>query len=1432
MVVGSHEIRCKATICRGVCGRILDLCIGRLLAKQMVKPDEMNRTTGSKSFDELLSDLSLRLLKATPGHVNNEIRQAIKEIGEHCGVDSVQFRRFSEDRSISTLLHWWVRSNAIGLSAELSNDQIPWAASLLLRGIVVRISQLSDMPPEAASGRALMEQYGLQSAMLVPVEVDDQVYGALVLASQEEREWSDEIARETRFMGDALANALARAQLHDSLWTSEARLRAVVENQTEFIVRWLPDGTRTWVNDSYCALYQQSRESIIGTGILPLASPADRQRVLDNVKAMTPDNPVQIVDHQVLLPSGEAGWQNWTDKGIFNDSGELLEILSIGRDISNQKSAEEATIASEARYRSLVENTTDWIWEMNLDFEHTYGNKQAEVILGYTPHEIGELSPEQLFHPDDLSEIKQRLPDLIARKSGWEQWLVRLRHKDGSYRYLQSNATPMFDPEGNLCGYQGIDRDVTESVTAAELMEKSEEKYRALFESANDAILLLDGERITDCNSKALEVFHRERDELIDKTPWDISVDYQEDGLTSKEKGQAMLKNASSGNSMHFDWLHSRPDGTPINMEISLSRVNLVFGGNRILAIARDVTQFNHAQKEISRQARFQTRLAKMSAMLLKRSDDQLIQLCRSELEKIAREFDIDAAAIWWYPKNRQSINRVIAWRHEDYSIEPAPDSLALANVDWSAELLLAGELIQIDDVARLPEEAKGTRDVLQGLGINALLGFSEPLEDVPWGACACIFSMLKPRQWSQTEIQELQLLGVPLSNGLTRHLAKKEVVRQADFQQRLASLSANLLRAPIEKMEQCINEELVSVGEHYELGSIGIWWIPADNFAVVNRYAGWRAAQESWPVQYGYDPRAYAPWFVGRLASDEIAKIDDVSDLSNEARVDQASFKSWGISSVLGIPTRVDNRIAGCCIFSSFEQRTWDDETVQELRLIADALISACALAKATDELVQSERDLARSQEVAGVGSYSFIPEGEYFGFPPKGTLKLSPQFRELFGINTGQPTFDKVTSRIHPNDSERVLDAIKDDITSGTGFHHTYRVVRPDGSVVHVENRSTNEFDETNHTRRIFGTVHNVTERVESREEIEGALAEIEKLRDELREENVYLRDEIRVAHGFDKIIGESSRLRKALLAAEKVAPTGVPVLILGETGTGKELIAQSIHDLSGRKDHAMISVNCAALSKDLIASELFGHEKGAFTGAHSQRKGLFERADGGTLFLDEIGDLPGELQAKLLRVLQTGDFERLGGSTTLSVDVRLLAATNKNLQDAADKGEFRADLFYRIASFPIELPPLRERAEDIPALAEFLVRKHGQRMGKDIQSISARTIRYLTAQSWPGNVRELEGFIQRALISTMGPVLDYSEAQEPKIESPAASGTVPANESADLRNAERNHILKVLESSRWVIDGKRGAAAMMGIAPSTLRSKMKRLEIRRPE
>ncbi len=337
-----------------------------------------------------------------------------------------------------------------------------------------------------------------------------------------------------------------------------------------------------------------------------------------------------------------------------------------------------------------------------------------------------------------------------------------------------------------------------------------------------------------------------------------------------------------------------------------------------------------------------------------------------------------------------------------------------------------------------------------------------------------------------------------------------------------------------------------------------------------------------------------------------------------------------------------------------------------------------------------------------------------------------------------------------------------------------------------------------------------------------LQQALEEVQRLKDRLENENVYLRQEIKLNHNFDEIIGRSGALKKVLHHVEQVAPTGTTVLILGETGTGKELIARAIHHLSPRRNRPLVKVNCAALPANLIESELFGHEKGAFTGAVARQVGRFELADGGTLFLDEIGDLPLELQAKLLRVLQEGEFERLGSSRTLKVDVRLLAATNRNLEQAVEESRFREDLYYRLSVFPVAVPPLRQRRDDLPLLVQHFVAKYGKKLGRQVTSVPGKVMEALTRYAWPGNVRELENVIERALILTRGAALRLDAPLDGQ-----AAGRA-RHTAVTLEEAERQHILAALEETHWRIEGPYGAALRLDINASTLRSRMRKLGI----
>ena len=363
-----------------------------------------------------------------------------------------------------------------------------------------------------------------------------------------------------------------------------------------------------------------------------------------------------------------------------------------------------------------------------------------------------------------------------------------------------------------------------------------------------------------------------------------------------------------------------------------------------------------------------------------------------------------------------------------------------------------------------------------------------------------------------------------------------------------------------------------------------------------------------------------------------------------------------------------------------------------------------------------------------------------------------------------------------------------------------------------------------------------HTLEQRVEERTAaLQRALQEVEQLKTQLQAENTYLQEEIKVHHNFEEIIHASEGFRAILHQVQQVAPTDATVLILGESGTGKELLARAVHNHSKRGDRPLVKVNCASLPTNLIESELFGHEKGAFTGALAKKLGRFELADNGTIFLDEIGEMPIELQAKLLRVLQEGEFERLGNPKTTKVNVRIIAATNRELELSVKTGTFREDLYYRLNVFPIKSLPLRERREDIPRLVTHFLKKFKAKIGKRVDTVSPEAMAALQAYHWPGNVRELENMTERAVILSTGSILglEYLPALSSMPSPPAISsarGAIPSNSFQPLEEVERDYIQQVLKKTSWVVEGQKGAAALLGLNPSTLRSRMQKLGIKK--
>jgi PAS domain S-box-containing protein len=479
----------------------------------------------------------------------------------------------------------------------------------------------------------------------------------------------------------------------------------------------------------------------------------------------------------------------------------------------------------------------------------------------------------------------------------------------------------------------------------------------------------------------------------------------------------------------------------------------------------------------------------------------------------------------------------------------------------------------------------------------------------------------------------------------------------------------------------------------------------------------------------------------------------------------------------------------------------------------------------RAEEALRRSEGYLADAQRMARTGSWAWNLE-------TRQSVHWSQEHYRLFGFDPtgGIPTEEMFIQRIHPEDRDRVVGALDRAMSrNGRQFEIDYRNVLTEGDTKYISSIGRPVFNSSGDVSEYIGTTMDVTEQRVAKAALETAFEQIKALKEQLYNENVALRDEVDRVSMFEEIVGNSGALQAVISRVIKVAPTDSTVLITGETGTGKELIARAIHKQSNRSQRAFVSVNCAALPPSLISSELFGHEKGAFTGAAQRRLGRFELADGGTIFLDEIGELPADTQVALLRVLQEREFERVGGTRPIQVNVRVIAATNRNLEAARTNGIFRSDLYYRLNVFPIEVPPLRDRRDDVLMLLEYFVHRFARKTGKEFRRIDRRTLELFRSYDWPGNIRELQNVVERSVILSSDDVFCVDEAWLSSDAGQSSSSRLSiSEETVNNTNCERQIIEAALAKSRGRVSGPNGAAAQLRIPPSTLESRVKSLKI----
>ncbi len=696
------------------------------------------------------------------------------------------------------------------------------------------------------------------------------------------------------------------------------------------------------------------------------------------------------------------------------------------------------------------------------------------------------------------------------------------------------------------------------------------------------------------------------------------------------------------------------------------------------------------------------------------------------------------------------------------------------------------------------------------------------------------------------------------------REKAEEKLTDCFRFQRLLFDISTDSLRVSHDRIDSEIENALKRMLEFFQVDRCVMVKILRDGTSWQIAYAAFRDGLRDLPRHVDLPIDMY-PWHFNRITEcHEVSCYSSLDEMPAEAGIDRKNYEEWGIRSIVNVPIAVDGSLEYVmCISSDSRERVWPENYIPRMRMLGEIIVKSMQLSRARLRLEKRQQFEKLIADISA-GFVTVAPDDfenainecirKICGFfkADRCSLRLLSKDETRLGrffeySRKGiEPAPDYMLKKALPWYMDHVvrgktmaiesLDEFPNEAQNERAFCQASGIksvlsvpmvsegkVMGACSLVSVREQRAWPGDLVQRLRFASDLFAGALSRKHMDEQLRERLLEIEQLKTQLEQENIHLRKEIELRHLHKEIVGRSHAMKDLLAKVEQVARTDATVLIEGETGSGKELMAQAVHRLSTRKDRPLVTVNCASLPPTLIESELFGREKGAYTGAMTRMTGRFEAADGATLFLDEIGEMPQEVQAKLLRVLEEGKFERLGSTKTLKVDVRIIAATNRNLAQEVNDGKFRKDLFYRLNVFPLAIPPLRERPEDIPLLVWFFVRQYEEKMGKRFERISKKDMEDLIRYQWPGNVRELRNVVEHSMILSGGKTL---EIRPPK----KAFSDIFRNMT--LEDVEREHISGTLRKTGWRISGKASATEILGIKRTTLYSKMKKLGIRRPK
>jgi PAS domain S-box-containing protein len=1182
------------------------------------------------------------------------------------------------------------------------------------------------------------------------------------------------------------------------------------------------------------------------------------------------------IDFRIILPDGTIKHLHSVAHPVRDDSGEITEVVGTVMDVTEQwkartelekafeeiKQRTEAARRSERELRDVVNTVPAYVWSTSPEGQVDFVNDRWLQFTGLALDEAFGWKWEAVLHPDDRTRVLADWHTALKNGQAMESE-ARVRRADGEYCWWFIRNVPLRDETGKLVRWYGTAIDIEDRKRAEQALRKSEERWRSVFE--NSAI----GVALTDLNGRFLATNHVYQT-IVGYTEEELRALYFLD-LTHedyREANWALVTELLEGKRRQFqiEKKYLRKDGSSIWVS---NNVSLVPGTERvprfIMALSEDITQRKRAEEALQRSEAYLAEAQKLThtgSWVWNVRTDALFWS-----QEVFRIYDYDpekmAHPTWDFfervhpedrPKMEQRKKRMASTQKEwadseiDFRIV-LPDgtikhlhSIAHPVIESGDEVV--GTVMDVTERKRAEEKLRQTEaDLLEAQRISQTGSWKL---DVSSGAVTVspqIFRIfgVKPDEdtstvefWlsrnhieDQKRIQELFEKSIiqktnydadyriVLPNGAIKHLhaAGHPVLSESGDLVEFVGTAMDITER--KQREEALRRNEGYLAEAQKLTHTGSWAVRVPQLENPQREAGqehevfprfgWNASYWSKEMYriFGFDPGPTPPSYteiVRRLHPEDARYYTPVIEQAIRDRTDfEADYRLLlpnGAAKYIHMVGHPVVNASGDVI-----------ELVGTAMDVTEQHEARAALQTAFEQIKAEETELRRMTDA--IASYIYV-------LRPDGTALYANQtVLDYTGLTLEDVQREDQRPRaFHPEDLERLREERDEALARGKPFELEQRALGKDGNYRWFLVRYNPLRDDQGHIIRWYATGTDIEDRKRAEER--------------MRDENLALREQIDQAFMFEEIVGASPALQNVLSSIVKVAPTDSTVLISGETGTGKELIARAIHKHSQRSCQAFISVNCASIPSSLIASELFGHEKGAFTGAVQRRQGRFEMAHSGTIFLDEVGELPAETQIALLRVLQERQFERVGGNRTLPTDVRVIAATNRDLKTAIAAGTFRADLFYRLNVFPIEVPPLRKRREDIPMLVEYFVKRYAEKAGKQIRKIDRNTLEQCQSYPWPGNIRELQNIVERSVILSSGDTFWIEKAWLASQE--ATRQELPGPLPDTLQNQERKIIETALAESKGKVAGPKGAAAKLGIPRSTLETKIKQLGIKK--